>query len=62
MYYNKPVTHYNILSKLVDIAFQPEDSLFVSYISLILDQEDDDLFEEENMLLERNYTEVKPPR
>ena len=50
----KPVTHYNMLSKLEDIGFQPEDPLFVSYINLILDQEDNDLFEEENMLLEWN--------
>ena len=49
-----------MLMEVEDIGFQPEASLFISYINLILDQEDDELFEDENMLLERNYTEVKP--
>ena len=56
----KPVTHYNMLTEATDMGFQPEDSLFISYINLILDQEEDQLFEDENMLLERNYTKVKP--
>ena len=56
----KPATHYNMLTEATDMGFQPEDSLFISYINLILDQEEDQLFEDENMLLERNYTKVKP--
>ena len=56
----KPVTHYNMLSEVEDMGFQPEDSLFISYINLILDQEEEDLFEDKNMLLERNYKKVEP--
>ena len=48
-----PVTHYNMLTEIEDMGFQPEDSLFISYINLILDQEEDELFEDENMLLEK---------
>ena len=55
----KPVTHYNMLADVEDIGFQ-QDSLFISYINLILGQEEDELFKDENMLLEQNYTEVKP--
>ena len=34
----KPVTHYNMLTEVEDMGFQPEDSLFISYINLILYQ------------------------
>ena len=56
----KPVTHYNMLTEATALRFQPEDSLFILYINLILDQEEDQFFEDENMLLERKYTKVKP--
>ena len=42
----KPVTHYNMLLEVEDMRFKPEDSLFISYINLILDQEEEDLFED----------------
>ena len=58
----KPVIHYNMLANIEDIGLQLEDSLFISYINLILDQEEDELFEDEKMLLEQNYTKVKPSK
>ena len=33
----KPVTHYNMLTEVEDMGFQPEDSLCISYINMILD-------------------------
>ena len=56
----KPVTHYNMLVNVEDMRFQPENALFILYINLILDQEENELFEDENILLKWNYTEVKP--
>ena len=49
-----------MLIEVKELGFQPNDSLFISYINLILDQEEDELLEDKNMLFERSYTEVKP--
>ena len=55
----KPVDHYNMLADAHDVGYQPEDALFVQYLNLILDQEDE-MLEDENMLQERNYVNVTP--
>ena len=55
----KPVDHYNMLADAHDVGYQPEDALFVQYLNLILDQEDE-MLEDESMLLERNYVNVTP--
>ena len=56
----KPVNHYNMLADAEDVGLQPQDSLFIQYLNLILDQEDEEEFEEESMLLERSYSNVEP--
>ena len=56
----KPINHYNMLVDAEDVGLQPQDSLFIQYLDLILDQEDEEEFEEESMLLERNYSNAKP--
>ena len=56
----KPVDHYNMLADAEDVGLQPQDSLFIQYLNLILDQEDEEEFEEESMLLEQNYSNVEP--
>ena len=46
----KPVNHYNMLAEAHDVGYQPEDTLFMQYLNLILDQEDE-ILEDESMLL-----------
>ena len=55
----KPVTHYNMLADVKDIGLQPEDFLFITYINLVLDQEEDEMFENENMLIKQSYSNVQ---
>tara|TARA_B110001450_G_C17624987_1_gene482785 strand:- start:1265 stop:1528 length:264 start_codon:yes stop_codon:yes gene_type:complete len=55
----KPVNHhYNMLAEACDVGYQPQDALFIQYLNLILDQEEE-LLDDKNMLLEQSCTNME---
>jgi transposase InsO family protein len=55
----KPVDHYNMISEVTDYGLQPQDAIFIEYLNICVDMEENELFNnEEKELLGAAYGKV----